>query len=250
MSDLAQAFEERLQEIETYLDLLDELEKQVQQGPPQLGKSGPIITAQQQRILYSSVYLQLYNLVESTITRCLEAITTAIVEKGIWHPGDLSDPLRREWVRAIARTHVELNFENRLEAALILCENLVQSRPLSNFRVEKGAGGSWDDLAIQDLSERLGLSLHVHRDVFNRVKRPFRNDQGALAFIKSLRNELAHGSLSFDECGNGITASELRELEDRVAQYLREVVRLFEAFIDTYEFLLPERRPKGTGTSV
>ena len=65
-------FEERLQEIETYLDLLDMLEKQVRLGPPMMGES--TISAQQQKILYSSVYLQLYNLVEATVHWCLKAV--------------------------------------------------------------------------------------------------------------------------------------------------------------------------------
>ena len=59
MDTLAEVFEERLLEIETYLDLLDALDRQVQKGPPEIG--GAPITVQQQRILYSAVYLQLYN---------------------------------------------------------------------------------------------------------------------------------------------------------------------------------------------
>src|SRR5262245_26216716 len=117
MIDLVQAFEERLEEIDTYLDLLDALQRQVQQGPPRIGEDGTTITVTQQRIIYSSVYLHLYNLVESTVTRCIEALTKAIEEKGPWLPGDLSASLRREWVRTIARTHTELNSENRLETA-------------------------------------------------------------------------------------------------------------------------------------
>ena len=59
MDDFSQAFEDRLQEIEAYLTLLAGLEQQVQEGIPQFGESGATITVQQQRILYSSVYLQL-----------------------------------------------------------------------------------------------------------------------------------------------------------------------------------------------
>lgn len=242
MDDFAQVFSDRLQEIEAYLDLLDALEVQVQQGPPRFGATGATITVQQQRILYSSVYLQLYNLVESTVTRCIEAFTTAVVVKGPWQPSDLSTNVRREWVRCIARTHTELSYENRLTAALLLCEHLVQSLPVSDFKIEKG-GGNWDDMSIQDVTTRLGLSLHVSDTVKTGIKRHFRNDQGALVYIKNLRNELAHGSLSFAECGEGVTVSDLRRLKNYTALYLKEVVDSFQASIDAHEFLLPDKRP-------
>lgn len=248
MDDFVQAFEERLQEIEAYLDLLDALEKQVQDGTPHIGGTGPTITVQQQRILYSSVFLQLYNLVESTITHCVDAVTRTIEEKGPWQPGDLSDDLRREWARHVGRTHTVLNFENRLAAARELCEHLVQARPVSTFTIEKGAGGSWDDREIQKICERIGFDLNMSSEILRSVKEPFRNDQGALRFIKELRNGLAHGSMSFAESSAGVVVSDLRDLKERTVSYLRSVVSTFKEAIDAYKFLLPERRPSSEKT--
>lgn len=234
-----------MQEIETYLDLLDALERQVQSGAPRIGERGHgvVITVQQQRILYSSVYLQLYNLVEATITRCMDAVCSAVVNT--WSPSDLTINMRREWVRFTARTHTDLNYENRLQTALDLCEQLIQLLPVSRLKIEK-SGGSWDDSLIEGISTRLGLSLRISRNVYQGVKRPFRNDKGALEYIKDLRNDLAHGSLSFAESSEGVTVSDLRELSNRTTSYLREVIDCFKLAIDNYEFLLPERRPGGS----
>lgn len=240
MEELGEAFEERFREIESYLELLDAIEQQVQTGPPRLGKDGPLITADQQRILYSSVYLQLYNLIEATITRCIEGVCVAAANG--WYPSDLSAQLRREWVRFKARTHVDLNYENRLKHAFELFEELSQGGPISVLKIEKG-GGNWDDSEIEGIARRIGFELRISQPVRQGVKRAVRNEMGPLALVKALRNDLAHGSISFVECGNGATVADLRDLTDKTAGYLREVVTSFAEAIAAHEFLLPERRP-------
>ena len=243
MDPLTETFEERLQEIETYLDLLDALERQVREGPGPPVVGGSAITVQQQKILYSSVYLQLYNLVEATATWCVDAVCEAAGRDGRWLPGDLSESLRREWVKHTARTHIDLNQENRLDSAVAMCDSLIQALPILAWTVEKGRGGNWDEDEIRDIARRLGFELTISPDVYAGVKRRIRDDKGSLALVRDLRNRLAHGSLSFAECGDGVTVRDLRDLKDRTASYLREVVIAFRAHIDSHEFLIPGRRP-------
>lgn len=246
MSDFVGAFNERLQEVDSYLELLAALEQAMQRGTPRivdLGDHNFIITVQQQRILYSSVYLQLYNLVESTINQCVDAVSSAIVESSCF-PVDLSDNLRREWVRFAARTHADLTYEKRLDSALRLCEHLVRSRPVADFKIEKGGGGNWDDEEIESMSKRLEVSLKITSDVYSNIKRGFRGAKRPLSFIKDLRNNLAHGTISFAECGEGMTVQDLRDLRDYTVLYLKEVVQAFKLSIDERNFLSPARRPQ------
>lgn len=243
MEELGRAFEERLQEIQSYLEFLEGVEAEASSGPPRLGSTGALITTQQQRILYSGVFLQLYNLVEATVVRCLDSVTEAALGVGTWAPGDLTTELRREWVRVIARTHVDLNYEHRLESALTLCGHLVESLPVNSFKVEKGGGGNWDDSEIETIAARLGFKINVSRKVYKNIKQPFRDDLGPLALVKKFRNSLAHGSISFAECGENLTVRELRDLIERTAAYLREVVKAFRAYIDKHEYLVPAKRP-------
>jgi hypothetical protein len=243
MEALGTAFEERLGEIEAYLAFLEGVEIEARSGPPRLGAAGMPITAQQQRILYSGVFLQLYNLVEATVVKCLDGVTDAALNGGTWFPGDLTDELRREWVRVVARTHIELNPEHRLESALTLCQHLVGALPVSGFKVERGGGGNWDDEAIEQIAERLGFNLRVNAETYSAIKRPFRDDLGPLQVIKKLRNSLAHGNISFAECGENLTVGELRDLVDRTTAYLREVVGAFRSYIDGHQFVIPAKRP-------
>lgn len=241
MDALVETFEERLQEINAYLDLLDAVERQVQEGAPNMGTDK--ITVQQQRIMYSAVYLQLYNLVEATVTWCLEAVCEAASENARWVPGDLISELRREWIRTKARTHVELNGENRLAATIEFCEHLIQALPVSGWQIERRSAGSWDDLLIEDMTARIGCRIQLSQAVRTGIKRKIRDDKSALALIRDFRNRLAHGSLSFTECGEGVTAKELREIKNSTGNYLREIVDSFCRYIATFEFITPARRP-------
>jgi hypothetical protein len=242
-SDLTTEFQERLAEVEAYLDFLSTMESQAQQGPPRIEGAKHPITAQQQRILYSSVYLQLYNLVEATMSHCIEAIAEAAKDNARWKPSDLSDSLRREWVRMTARTHVDLKPERRLESALRLCDHLVASLPISSFNIDMSGGGNWDDSEIEAFSKRLGFQLVVSQPVYNAIKQPFRDDLKPLDLVKQLRNRLAHGSISFAQCAEEVTVGRLVELKDKTANYLKEVVERFSIYVDSFEYLLPEKRP-------
>jgi hypothetical protein len=55
--------------------------------------------------------------------------------------------------------------------------------------------------------------------------------------------DVEKGSLSFAQCGEGVTVFELRELKNRTVAYLRTVVAEFAKFIEDHGFLLPSRRP-------
>ena len=243
MSDLTTAFQERKAEVEAYLEFLSDMEEQTKKGPPRFEGAQRPITVEQQRILYSTVYLQLYNLVEATISLCIHEVTEATRSNAQWTPSDLNDDLRREWVRAVARTHEALSPDNRLNHALQLCNHLASALPVDRFDMDKGGGGNWDDSAIERMTKRLGFELHVAKKTYAAIKKPIRDDMGPLALVKNLRNRLAHGSISFVECSENETFSGIKSLANNTLRYLEAVVGCFEKYLEGYEYLLPERRP-------
>jgi hypothetical protein len=243
VEQLEDAFNERLEEVRAYLKFLEAMEAQAQHGPPRFHDSLDPVTPQQQKLLYASVYLHLYSLVEATMTLCVESVSKATEMNANWRPEDLSDALRREWVRSSARTHIDLNYENRLEAVIGVVTHLMDEMPVTSFSIERGGGGNWDDQAIEKMTSRLGCKLQIKRSVQSKVKRPVKDDLGALALVKKMRNGLAHGDISFADSADQVSAAELASLAQNVIAYLQEVVNRFKGFIDQYEFLVPERRP-------
>jgi hypothetical protein len=245
-SDLLPFFQERYSEVEEYLDLLGEVEKAAQSGRPKLEGSTHGITTSQQRILYSSVYLQLYNLVEATISRCVAAISDAATDGAAWQPMHLNEKLQQEWVRSIARTNVPLTPEKRLKSAMDMCNHLIDQLPIVDLEFEVGGGGNWDDDAIEKVSTRLGCNLQITRPTKAAVKRPLRDEYGPLKLVKLRRNDLAHGSISFVDCADGVAVAELRRTAEVVGAYLQEVIDCFVKYVNGYEFLRPEHKPQST----
>jgi hypothetical protein len=127
-----------------------------------------------------------------------------------------------------------------------MCEQIIQQLPLSNFSIEKGGGGNWDDESIYEISKRVGCSLQLTAATRKAVKRPYRDGLGALKLVKERRNTLAHGSASFIECADGIVARDLRELANAVSSYLREVISCFSSYVDAFDFLHPINKPSRT----
>ena len=145
---------------------------------------------------------------------------------------------RREWVKVIVAANKEMNAENRLKHAVILTELLVTAAPLEEFKLEKGGGGNWNDIQIESMFERVGLRLRLSPQVRAAAKRKFRDELGPLALVVKLRNDLAHGTISFAECGSNETVVGLRQICKNTAMYLRSIVRAVERFIQRHEFLL------------
>lgn len=239
------AFDERVDELESYIALLDSIERAAQTGPPAI--DGQIVTTRQQRMLYSAVYLQLYNLVEATATWCVVAVSQATAHSGAWTVGQLESPIRSEWIRSTARTHVLLNPENRHQTNLVFCDLLLQGGDISAWEIEKGSGGNWDIAAIESISERIGCVLQIAPAVSTAAKRHFRNDKSSLLFIKNLRNQLAYGSISFEQSGENVTVSDLIDLKTRTVDYLREVIQSFSRYVSGFMLLDAGARPTAGG---
>ena len=152
-------------------------------------------------------------LVEVTVTRCILAIYDAASDADRWTPADLSDRLLEEWARLKADTDIALNEDNRRQRAVNLCRHLIGGLPVS-WPGKAHLRGNWDDGQIERMSARLGCELQISAATAEAVKRPIRDDLGQLALIRDRRNGLAHGNLSFAECGADVTIDDLRSTKD------------------------------------
>ena len=62
-------------------------------------------------------------------------------------------------------------------------------------------------------------------------------DGERLVVVKSTRNDLAHGTKSFKECGQEYTMSEITGIKTEIVTYLAEILQNIDAFVTSKAYL-------------
>ena len=231
-------YDERVSDIEAHFELIQNISEAIGSGGAQfpVNNGHYTITTQQQKILFSSTYLQLYNLVESTVNQLLEAVGRHS-QDGI--QGDLtklSDKIRDLYLKHMLPSETNLSPEKRLADAIELLHQAVGTRQVK-INIPRGGGGNWDSREISNLNKRIGVELDLPKELMGKLQRPYRNDLGPLRYIKNVRNDLGHGNISFADCGHGHSYSEFRTLIDIVKDYLQLLMGAYQQYIDNQQYL-------------
>lgn len=226
-------FYERINDIESYFELVDQIEKAVGSGGASLNVNGSKynIKPNQQKIMYSGIYLHLYNLIESTISLLIEAIEKHASEEIGNNVSLLTENMRALYVKSVTTAKGNLSDEKRLEKALDLFEQVLNIKPVT-IKIPLGGGGNWGVTEISAFSKQIGVTLNFNPELKAKINKKFRDDKKPIRLIKEIRNKLAHGSLSFTECGQDHVASEFRELINIVKEFLEAVIEHYDTFIN------------------
>jgi hypothetical protein len=243
MQDIWDDFRGRYKELGPYLRMLqfaDEPGAEI----TSLGRSQSLaLDPSTLHVLKASVFLYLYNLVESTVTACLRRVSEEIRDSDVLY-GDLVEEWQRSWLQVMGQTDQPLSPANRLTKMLEICGQ-VSNGAVIDFQ-PKGAGGNLDDRTIEKLLTRYGITMTLPKPVLTAVKSPIVNDDGLLKLIKNRRNDLAHGLGSFSDCGKDVSVPDLRKWTGVVIRFLCVVVRTFEDYLSTRGFM----RTVGTNNTI
>lgn len=175
------------------------------------------------KTLRANGYLLLYNLVESTMTNAIDAIHQ------IFQAGSLSfDDLRTEVQQIILK-----NFRG-----VVLDENMISNRshPIQiamlqiGYKKENLFSGNVDARSIRDTAKIYGFGIATHDTSISR-------DGQRLLDIKNKRNQLAHGKISFEECGHETSHDELIAITNETIAYLKAVLAGIEEYVTKRAYL-------------
>lgn len=225
MQAVIDAFESRVEELESYLRFLKKLDSTnarlcVISKRTRMEKVQP----DDLKLLKASAFLLIYNVVEASVRDGFAAIYESIKKDGFTYQ-QVTQEMQTIWVQkafdelAIAGSGSKTYSKLARELITKVIEGAVLSIDKRDIRVS----GNVDAQKIRELCWFHGVSYRAHHRSFGGAE---------LKTVKDHRNDLAHGSMSFSECGRMYTVEDLDRITRQVVIYLRSILRNIKSFID------------------
>lgn len=224
MNTVIADFEKRVAEIELFfrhLEAIDERDGKlsvVTSSTRRLRNLDPELV----KVLKANLFLLLYNLAESSMRQAIAELLDTISSEGITY-SQASDEIKKLWIEVGHGKFKNKSAQQIFDCLDTLPDNIVKIP----FRDDMISGGNIDGRKIREFGAAYGFSCRAHRNA---------NDGVKLFNVKRLRNDLAHGLVSFAECGRNYTLSDLRETKHEVIMYLRGILRNVGRHIDAKRF--------------
>ena len=174
------------------------------------------------KILKSNFLLMLYNLIESTIINGLLEIYEKMTETNCSYQ-EVIDEIQDIWINWKIRGMSGNNnvksdtYKNKVKE-LILCASNDTSISLSKESLY--IKGNLDARKIRQLCDEHKIICHM------------RAKGEKLLRVKSDRNKLAHGDVSFSDCARDLTISDLEKIKNDVFLFLEDVLEGMQTYYE------------------
>lgn len=226
MQQVKQAFTERVSEINLYYNLLSNIiTREARLIFPNENNLSENIDVKISAILKSSAVLQLYNLVESTVSNCLFEIHKTFTDENLQY-SELSDEIQKLWVKFhYDYFKVTSNEKDVLHNLKIVVDTwIINTLPITltykEFTKYNQGGtfsGNLDSKEIIKVSDKYGIGFTLQC-----------NEIGS---IKNIRNKLAHGVISFEDQGRQHSIEHMTVLKERTVEFLEKFIKAVETYI-------------------
>ena len=235
-------FDKRKSELDDYFDFLSKLDKDV----PTLHYSEKGTThtysvdAELLKILKANGFLLIYNLVESFCRNSLLEILTAIQVKKLTLK-KLSEEAQKIWIAQKVKNYKD---PNTSAEALEKCFHGMATDIINNTVIEFST--VINKIKTDERFDAFGLSGNIDKEKirkladaygFKRITLPKKEKAGEdLEEIKNFRNKLAHGRITFRDCGKDKSVTQMVEYKNNAIEYLEGVLDNIEDYLKNTKF--------------
>lgn len=214
-------FEQRKSDVEAHFRCLEFI------NGVESHKHMPVVDTNSGREMYVDQQMQcctkgqtlvlLYNMVESTICECLNYIYDAVHDDGLTY-AELTDKMRNMWTascRRAKRPEKDLDEASKLPLKVIFEALAINT------------SGSIDIRKIYEAFEKHGCAIAE-------TKRE--ECCNSFVTVKSKRNLLAHGNVSFSQCGSSYLFSDLDKMRLDITSFLGVVIAATKKFVEDKKY--------------
>lgn len=234
MTALKSALLERREEFDTHYALALALETRMFAGD-ELSIGETRLSSRHLLTIKSGLIVHLYNIVEATMSRVVEAIGAAV---GAVPPKQWTESALKEWLREYAVARIDGGEDARLGSMHAVSVCLLREEGPGPQRLKKPSG-TWTDKHIATFAQRLGVHFQLSQEMWRRIApMPEYRDMSPMEFVADRRNAIAHGRRSFENGANDLVLRQLRELADTTIDYLDAAGDAFQEYIDGQHYVV------------
>lgn len=225
-------FDKRKLEIETFFDFLSKLDhdKTILHYEETGLSNQYVVDDELRKILKANGFLLIYNLVESCCRNSLWEILYAIKSESVTIE-DLSVDAQKLWIKAKIKDYKDNVNTTKLESHIYSIAIDIINNTIIDFQEDSefiDLSGNIDKRKIRELANIYGFKSIVAAD-----KEKAGED---LVEIKGNRNNLAHGRITFAECGKLVSIIQMIKYKDNAIDYLQGVLNNVEDYVINSRF--------------
>ena len=225
MQAIFEMFNERIQEIDLYFEALKELD----QGNTE-HLDAPFFDSEFIKILKANTLLMVYNLVESTVMGGILEIYDKLKQEGLTY-SDVRKEIKDIWFAYKFRQvyDQQAHYNSYKDKAIEIVNSILTGEIIDLDRKATAISGN---LAAQQIRN----VCHDHGICFT----PAAGCRGGVVLetLKDRRNDLAHGTLSFAECGRDYSIEDLVKIKEETVLFLRGLLNGMKQYYDGRQYKL------------
>ncbi|MDR1050996.1 MAG: hypothetical protein LBP95_07965 [Deltaproteobacteria bacterium] len=181
------------------------------------------------KILKANAVLMIYNLVESTLINGIEEIYSKLQSKKIGY-SNLCDDIQNLWISNKLGQVFKRNahFNSFKKRTVEIVNSIMSSKSIELNINDLNFAGNLDADKIRIVCKSHGMQLHPDSSC---------RGGSVLKDVKGKRNDLAHGTLSFADCGRALSLSDLKDIKDQTYAFLKSLLDAMEKYYNCEGYL-------------
>lgn len=224
MQSVFENFEGKVVEVEKYYKVLETLDDARTRIYKQYATRKSVITLDIDalKIMKSTCFLMLYNLIESTVRESFSELYDQ-VNREEETLNKFNESFRKLWLKQQFKNAdpISSNQNTYRDIVSSVVDGILKEDNFSLNSDHLPISGNLDAKKIRELFNNHSIDLKIHYTALG---------GGELRTVKDKRNELAHGNISFSECGQEYTVEDLLNIKRKTVTYLRSTLRFIKKY--------------------